>query len=42
VADYSTAVLSRIFAGFDFRDEKLSYTLGVGPAKSVGEVIITN
>jgi DNA adenine methylase len=32
----------RIFAGFDFRDEKLSYTLGVGPAKSVGEVIITN
>lgn len=32
----------RIFAGFDFRDERLTYTVGAGPAKSVGEVIITN
>lgn len=32
----------RIFAGFQFRDERLSYTVGTGPAKSVGEVIITN
>lgn len=32
----------RIFAGFNFRDERLSYTVGSGPAKSVGEVIITN
>lgn len=33
----------RIFAGFDFREEKLAYTVGGGGnAKSVGEVIITN
>lgn len=30
----------RIFAGFNFRDEKLTYTIGA--AKSVGEVIISN
>ncbi len=32
----------RIFAGFQFREEQLSYTVGAGAAKSVGEVIITN
>ncbi|QDK34551.1 DNA adenine methylase [Sphingomonas sp. IC081] len=33
----------RIFAGFDFREEKLAYTVGGGAkAKTVGEVIITN
>ncbi|MFC0683179.1 DNA adenine methylase [Novosphingobium clariflavum] len=33
----------RIFAGFDFREEKLVYTVGGGAkAKTVGEVIITN
>ena len=33
----------RIFAGFDFREERLSYTVGGGAnVKSVGEVIITN
>jgi len=33
----------RIFAGFDFRTERLTYTLpGSGKAKGVGEVIITN
>lgn len=32
----------RIFAGFHFRDERLTYTVGAGAAKSVGEVIITN
>lgn len=32
----------RIFAGFQFQDERLSYTVGAGAAKSVGEVIITN
>jgi DNA adenine methylase len=33
----------RIFAGFDFREERLSYSVGGNDkAKSVGEVIITN
>lgn len=33
----------RIFAGFDFREEELSYTVGgADKAKRVGEVIITN
>lgn len=33
----------RIFAGFDFREEELTYTVGGnGQAKAVGEVIITN
>jgi DNA adenine methylase len=33
----------RIFAGFDFREERLSYSVGGnGNAKPVGEVIITN
>lgn len=32
----------RIFAGFQFRDERLTYTVGAGAAKSVGEVIISN
>ncbi|WP_409934943.1 DNA adenine methylase [Novosphingobium sp. 9] len=33
----------RIFAGFDFRSERLSYSVGGGAkSKAVGEVIITN
>lgn len=32
----------RIFAGFQFREEQLSYTVGAGAAKSVQEVIVTN
>ncbi|MYL96448.1 DNA adenine methylase [Novosphingobium sp. FGD1] len=32
----------RIFTGFQFREEQLSYTIGAGAAKQVGEVIITN
>ena len=33
----------RIFAGFDFREEELTYTIGGSDkAKRVGEVIITN
>lgn len=32
----------RIFAGFQFREEQLSYTVGgMGKAKAVAEVIIT-